>query len=222
MTDAAGNTATKDVNVTFTTPAQLIASVSPAALVTSTLAGNQSATATVNAAGGIAPYTYSWSRLTGSRINVPAPQTATFTVSLGWSENLTESFQVTVTDNAGNQATAPLNVTFTTPPPAPTLTISPSSINQQRSGAGSISATATVSVTNGVAPFSYQWSYVSGDSYALTNAQSATVTFSASLSIGGAHLSGTYQVIVTDTLGRQGTQNIIVVFKSTCGSTACP
>jgi len=58
--------------------------------------------------------------LTGSRISVSGSQTATFSTSVAYNDTFTESFRVTVQDNAGNTATSDLNVNAygpTTPDP---------------------------------------------------------------------------------------------------------
>jgi hypothetical protein len=64
--------------------------------------------------GGLAPYTYAWTRLSGvGTINSPALATSSFSASVAESETDSGEFQVTVTDSAGQTATATANVDFT-------------------------------------------------------------------------------------------------------------
>lgn len=105
--------------------------------------GQNNGTATANPNNGIPPYTYAWNTGgTAQTINSLAPGTYT----------------VTVTDALGCFATATAIV-----PVAPFFTISLSSTNVTTCGANN--GTASVSVTQGVPPFTYQWSNgVSGTS----------------------------------------------------------
>src|SRR5439155_8528912 len=95
-----------------------------------------------SAVGGTPPYTYSWSRLTGSRISYSGTQTATFSANVTYGDSFFETFQVAATDTASNTATATVNVTAAGPamPPAPTVTITPASMS---GGGGPRNATAT-------------------------------------------------------------------------------
>jgi len=105
VTDAATNTATADLNVTAVGPGKpsAAASISPSPLRIGRTSTTGTATGTASViASGVPPFTYSWSRLTGSRISFSGTQTATFSVYVTWDDSFTESFRVTVTDSAGN------------------------------------------------------------------------------------------------------------------------
>ena len=222
VTDAVGNTATVNLNITMTTPSQLVNLIDPPALVVNAGdAGIASGGVNVHPSGGAGAYSYTWTRLTGSRISVSGGAIGTFTVSLGYNENLTETFRSTVTDQAGHSATADVNVTFTSPAPPPVVSIAPSSISATRAGAGAISRNATVSVTSGTPPFSYAWTRISGD-LTLDVSGGQVATFSTNFSLAGEFVQATFQVVVTDALGRQANATIAVQFNSNCQGTICP
>jgi hypothetical protein len=110
--------------------------------------------------------------LTGSRISFSGTQTATFSANVTYGDNFLESFQVTATDASANTATQTVNLTAAGPamPTAPTVTITASSM----SGTGG-SRNAMANPT-GVPPFSYNWTFVSGDGGTVTNPTSQTAT----------------------------------------------
>jgi hypothetical protein len=201
-TDSAGNTATKDVNITFTTPAAPVVTLNPAALTTNRpTAGAASASTTASASGGTGGFTYAWSRLTGSRIAVSGTQTATFSVSLGWSENLTESFRMTATDSSGNVTTRDIAVTFTTPP-ALALWVDTSDPD-----AGVYRSTLCAHPSGGSGTYSYSWSKSSGNLYfsTATNGQCVTMTGQSQICA----VTNDVQVVVTDSYGNQIAGNAI-------------
>jgi serine protease len=83
-------------------------------------------------------------------------------------------------------------------------TIAPTAITRSRSGTGTISTTATATA-NGVAPFYYEWTKVSG-SFTISNVNSATVTISEYQEVCGSMPSqvseGEVSVMVRDSAGR--------------------
>src|SRR5207247_2688437 len=169
--------------------------------------GTATGSTTASAAGGTPPFTYSWSRLTGSRISFSGTQTATFSASVNYLDNFTETFQVSATDVAGRTATSSLNVTAvgpSTPPPPPSVSITPASPwNTTVSGSVTVSRSATANVTSGASPFTYSWSVLpsSDPSAHVTNPQSQTATVSLH-SIQCDYASGAFRVTVTDYLNR--------------------
>ena len=208
-TDTGGNMATASVNVTFTTPAQATVAISPNPVVTArTAAGAAASSATATASGGTGSFSYSWVRTVGSRIAVSGGQTATFSVTLGWSENLTETFQVTATDTGGNTTTASVNVTFTTPA-QPAVAISPNPVMTARPSAGAATSSATATATGGTGSFSYSWVRTVGSRIAVSGGQ--TATFSVTLGW-SENLSETFQVTATDSAGNPATASVVVTF----------
>jgi len=132
--------------------------------------------------GGQAPFNYNWTRLSGSRITVPSntnattatSASATFSATLVWSENLQESFQVSVTDSIGQLRTASVTVSFTSPP-APTVSISPNplAISSPTNG-GTASGSVTATGAGGVPPYNYNWAKT-GDTLILADKLAADV-----------------------------------------------
>ena len=109
--------------------------------------GMASGSVALSASGGVAPYTFTWTRLSGSRIAVTGAQLSTFSATLAIEDNFAESFRVTLTDGAGTTASATLNVTAVGPPRPPVIVLSPTSY-----GYGSVKEnvvnTNTFTVTN--------------------------------------------------------------------------
>jgi hypothetical protein len=157
-----------------------------------------------SAVGGTPPYTYSWARLTGSRISYSGTQTATFSANVTYGDSFFETFQVTASDAASNTATATVNVTAAGPamPPAPTVTITPASMS---GGGGPWNATAN---PTGLPPFTYNWIFVSGDGGSVTNPTSQTATINQAAPT-CEFTSSTYRVTVTDALNRSASRDLV-------------
>lgn len=80
--------------------------------ISSTVSGTSTATPT----GGLAPFTYAWSRLTGTATVTSGGTTASATISeagLAIDENRLSTFRVTVTDSSGQTATDDIAVSLT-------------------------------------------------------------------------------------------------------------
>ena len=80
----------------------------------------QTASSTATPAGGLAPYSYSWSKVSGTTMTVSGATTATAgflspTLSVG--ETVTAVYRCTCTDSAAQTATKDINVTFAFIPP---------------------------------------------------------------------------------------------------------
>ena len=71
-----------------------------------------SASVTITASGGTAPYTYSWAKKSGDAITATAASSATtaFNGTVGVGETITAVFTCTVTDSAGSPATFDVDV----------------------------------------------------------------------------------------------------------------
>jgi gliding motility-associated-like protein len=133
VTDDHGCTAT--ASVTITEPTLLTATISASANVLC-FAGNDGS-ATVTAAGGVAPYTYNWSNGTTTAVN---------------SHLIAGTYTVTVTDDHGCTATTSVTIT------EPTLLTATISASANVLCFGGNDGSATVTAAGGVAPYTYNWS----------------------------------------------------------------
>ena len=183
VTDAAGRTGTRDIPIFFGPPPFTIAVAPPAPSAARGNPGTLSASATVTANGGIAPYTYLWSRVNGNRIAFSGQTTATasFSATLTWGETIAETFQVRVTDAVSQVRTSNVTVTFTTPA-APSVSTSPAALTVAAPGPGARQGNVTATAAGGTPPYTYTWSRVSGSRISVSGSQVAT--FSANLGWG--------------------------------------
>uniref|UniRef100_UPI003A8DE63C T9SS type A sorting domain-containing protein n=1 Tax=Flavobacterium sp. TaxID=239 RepID=UPI003A8DE63C len=165
VTDANGCTAT--ASATVTEPTALMASALTTAV---SCNGGSNGTVDLTVTGGTAPYTYVWSN------------TATTEDLTGLAAG---TYDVTVTDANGCTATASATVTE---PTALAVTFTTDNV----SCPGGNDGTATVTVTGGIAPYTYVWS---------NNATTASIT---------GVTDGTYNVTVTDSNGCVITDSVVV------------
>lgn len=215
--DAAGQVQTATTTVTFTTPAAPTVAISPASLTMSSgVVGAMSDTATASGAGGVPGYTYAWSRLSGSRIAFSGAQTVTFSTSVDYADNFTETFQVTMTDSVGNTITQAINVTAIGPA-LPALTISVPSSVVGAVGSGTATANATATITSGGAGgIVFSWVQLSGDAMTLNGANSQTASFSGNPERPQTQcdapvpLGATFRVTVSDRFGQVATGDVYV------------
>ncbi|MBN2682972.1 MAG: gliding motility-associated C-terminal domain-containing protein [Bacteroidales bacterium] len=155
ITDANGCTASN--SITISQPQPLATTVSTVGV---TCNGLSTGTATVNASGGVSPYSYLWNAAAGSQTTAIASSLAAGT------------YTVTVTD--ANSCTATNTVTVTQPT---ALSSTPSQIDVACFGGSS--GQASVSASGGTTPYSYNWS-TGGTSDAISgliaNNYSVTIT----------------------------------------------
>ncbi len=137
-----GNGCTSVANVTIVQPALLTSSATPTDVLCN---GNNTGSASVNAGGGITPYTYSWT-----------------SGGTGITENnlAAGNYSVTVTD--GNGCSSVTNVTIAQPALL-TSSITPTDVLCY----GNTTGSASVAAGGGTAPFSYAWT--SGGTGAIEN-----------------------------------------------------
>lgn len=96
------------------------------------------------------------------------------------------------------------------PTPAFTALAAPTNAYKSRSGAGSITTNSvTVTPEGGTGPYAYAWTYVSGDTFTVSSASSATTTFSATLAAGETR-HGVYRCTITDSLSATASVDVPV------------
>lgn len=205
---------------------ELAASVSPASR--STVGSTASLTSdavTATAAGGTAPYSYAWTKLSGGAVtaNSPAAATTTFTAaSMGIGESRTAYFLCTVTDAATDTVTtATVTVSFLR---AQALSVSVR--DRSNSGtAGTVNLSypsAFVDVSGGVAPYTYSWAKVSGDAITVADATTTSPTFTAAGLAYGETREATYRLTVTDAVGTVGTSDADITISRDIATTFSP
>ena len=95
-----------------------------------------------------------------------------------------------------------------------TISISPGDMYKSRTGTGSITSNIdTASGAGGVAPYTYAWTYVSGDSYTINFPASAVTTFTTFLGSGNSK-SGVYRCTVTDSASNTASATVTIDFES--------
>lgn len=95
-----------------------------------------------------------------------------------------------------------------------TVTVSPGYLYKSRTGTGSITSNVdTGSGAGGVAPYTYAWTYVSGDSYTINSPASAATTFTTAVS-SGATKSGVYRCTVTDSASTTAHTDVTIDFEA--------
>jgi len=184
-------------------PGSLTATVAPSSVSkTDTGTSITTASVTVTAAGGTAPYTYSWVRTSGSTSITATSSTAATTTftgsSLASGSTYSAVFTCTVTDAAAATKTAVVSVEITRV--AMTASASPTTLSKTGSDATLTTASTTVTASGGTTPYTYSWAFVSGDSFTITSPSAATTTFSATLNE-DEFVSGIYRCTVTDSTG---------------------
>jgi hypothetical protein len=226
-TDASGRSASARTTVTFSSLPQLVFTASPANPLSAprNSPGAHSIGASASASGGLAPYSYSWSKLNGSRISIanPTSPAASFNASLGWSENLSEAARITITDAAGNQVSRDFTVNFTTPAQL-AASITPSPVIAGACAApSSFSTVITASASGGVGPYTFTWS-ANGNAYIFSpSGNSVTVGFASSEweDYSNSILWGGYvYVTVRDAAGNQVVQSVRLGLQQT--GSYCP
>lgn len=224
-TDSAGKTIATTVQVALSVRTAL--TVAPKATATSVTipasTGTGSTTLSTNATGGLAPYTYLWTRIagTGSSVSNAAIQNPTLSATLSPGQSSAEVWQVTVQDAAGHVAGGSVTVNFTYPLPPLTLTATPTSLTATGSAAGMVSGQVSVGVSGGAAPYTYTWSRATGTVSQLLGGGDASATIGAVLS-GPGIVSESWKVEVKDSRGSVASKTIPTTFRVNGLAFNCP
>ncbi|MBN4062357.1 T9SS type A sorting domain-containing protein, partial [Bacteroidales bacterium AH-315-I05] len=170
------NVTVSDVNGCVTFSSATVSNISGMVITVSTSSANCGSTdgsATANPNGGTAPFIYQW-----NDVSSQTSQTATGLAS--------GTYNVTVTDSIGCQEIVTANIS--------TAGGIVSNVSTTDASCGQSDGSAVVTPTNGVAPYTYQWNDIQGQT-----TQTAT----------GLAASG-YTVTVTDSSGCQGVELITI------------
>lgn len=128
------------------------------------------------------------------------------------------NFAGTVTATPAGGIAGSTGVNLTVYPPPPSLGTTPA-FPQSSSGSGLPTYTLPVSavVTNGLAPFTYQWSVIQSNNSSglITNPTSANATLTSRMTVACESGVLIYRVVVTDALGRSASLDLTVNMRST-------
>lgn len=155
---------------------------------------------TATAYGGTSPYTYAWTRQSGSTAisaDSASSATTTFTgTSLASGSTYDAVFRCTVTDDASATAYADVSVSISRV--GFTASASPATLSKVVAVSSATTNSTTVTPSGGVSPYTYSWALLSGDTLTVNSPTSATTTFSVTGLTAGEILYSTYRCTVTD------------------------
>lgn len=214
--DAVNTAVSTYVDVMFRVTLPLTASIVPADSVAAvSVPGAASKELSVAVANGVAPYTYTWSRTSGTRstANNSTSLAPVISANVLAGEDFTETWSCVVTDALGNSVTDTTTLRFYVTNPL-SVTITPNAVDEEIVGAGTASAVITATSFDGLPPYSYQWTRISGTRTNLNNMASAAPVVSATL-LEGTTLTETWRVVVTDSINATAMDTVDVTFTAT-------
>jgi len=197
-------------NAAATTAQPLQVSVPPSVTATRGMPGTLTAPITASASGVFPPFTYAWQRIGGSRISVTgAGPSVQLSEQMAWGETINSTFRVTVTDAVGATRAQDFTVQFSTPvQPAISLSVPPL-VQVAPAAAGPVSVPVSVSSTGGTAPYTYQWTRLSGNSITF-NASGQSNTFTANVGWSQHTYTESFRVTQTDANGAQASTDLSI------------
>lgn len=216
VTDAANSVISASVPVTLAVPAAVLSvKIDPSPLkIDVNDPGDGFATLNATPAGGVAPYTYSWTRTTGSRsaVNNSAIASPVVKAALVASDAFTDQWKVTVTDAAAKTAVASVSVSFTAPAPMTVPLAATRSVTANAS-TGIAASALSVLPTGGRTPYSYNWERTAGSRSTVSNPALSNPVVSLSMTPGEV-ITETWQVTVTDSAGHSKAASTAITFNN--------
>lgn len=175
---------------------------------------------TVSVTGGVQPYIYAWSSSAGDTIAISSTTTST----VSWSgsgtppTSSTATWACLITDAMGASATSSnVSVSLSFNQSTLAASLSTNTVTDSRNGDGEIITSAVSAVvSDGVPPYTYAWTKVSGTTLTLSNASGASTTFAYTGTVGET-ITATYQCVVTDSNSdtvNAGSVNITLVYNT--------
>ena len=160
---------------------------------------------------------YAWVETSSAGVTLTNANTATpsFTAP---ATAMTLTFQLTVSDNAGATATDTVNVTVNAPPAGNSSPISDAGADQSVNTGVNVSLNGANSRDPDGDPITYAWAETSASGITLSNANTATPSFTAPSSA----TTVTLQLTVTDNKGAAGTDTVDVVVSTPPAGNATP
>jgi hypothetical protein len=167
----------------------------------------------VSVSGGVAPYTYLWTKLSGDG-TIVSPSSASTDIAFTDvcpQDLLSGTYQIEVTDSNSEVITAEVSITAFNEAVLPLeLTMSSTNGTAESATPVSINSTVSVSVSGGVTPYLYSWAKVSGDGTIVSGGTTDTATVGFT-SVGPDDTpSGVFEVTVTDGQETVGTDTVSV------------
>jgi hypothetical protein len=163
VVDQSGAQSTADVVVSIVvgTPPAVSLTASPATQTKHRLSSGSAVVvnATATGSGGIAPYSFAWTRISGSRTVIAnaTSATATFTAAVNLGENFTETMRVTMTDSIGTSAIKDVAVQYTAPATVSGTVSNTPATTSVTCNSGLLAVSSTVTPSGGYPPYVNSW-----------------------------------------------------------------
>jgi len=194
-------------HATVTPPAPAVFSVS---MLVGSVSGSRSdvgsctsSAATAVPVNGTAPYTYSWTKVSGATLTVTSPTaiSTTFAAALANGEIKSAVYKVTATDNDGAVAEATVNVSlvsaYVAPPSGPVVVMAPKGEDAYANivGSGDVSLGFGAGASGGTPPYTWvaytpDGTFAGLSSYTVTRTLTAGTEFSSSIGFAATDANG--------------------------------
>lgn len=173
--------------------------------------------------GGLAPFTFAWTRVSGSAFTADSPtaSSTTFSISIGNGQSLSATFRCMVTSADGQIASIDVLVSATSSYEALSAYVSPTAItaSEPYTGTGELQGVYTGYVgayaSGGTGNYTYEWELVSGAPIQAKPPNSWLTRFLAGIAISGLTHTAVFRCRVSDGANTVYTGNINVQIGTT-------